>query len=94
MCIDCVQSNRLPARIVLDVQQEGSARKLITVRSALVLLNKLDSPVELKMENTDEKGDCCSRENVLSQGCRHGVDGPENVADQFAKVCNFIFHLT
>ena len=60
MCTDCVQSNRLPARIVLDVQQEGSARKLITVRSALVLLNKLDSPVELKMENTDEKGACCA----------------------------------
>ncbi|KAK7503179.1 hypothetical protein BaRGS_00005444, partial [Batillaria attramentaria] len=45
-----------PARIVLDVQQEGSARKLIVVRSALVLLNKLDSSVELKLENTDEKG--------------------------------------
>ena len=52
-----MQSNRLPARIVLEVQQEGSARKLIIVRSALVVLNKLDSPIELKMENTDEKGD-------------------------------------
>ncbi|XP_076466689.1 LOW QUALITY PROTEIN: intermembrane lipid transfer protein VPS13D-like [Babylonia areolata] len=48
--------NRLSARVVLDVQQEGSARKLIVVRSALVLVNKLDSPVELKMENTDERG--------------------------------------
>lgn len=47
----------LPARIVLDVQQEGSARKLIVVRSALMLVNKLDSAVELKLENSIEKGE-------------------------------------
>lgn len=52
-----LQNDRLPARVVLDVRQAGSARKLIVVRSALVLLNKLDSPLELKMENTDEKGE-------------------------------------
>ncbi|KAH9492089.1 Vacuolar protein sorting-associated protein 13D [Bulinus truncatus] len=46
--------NVSPARIVFDVQQEGSARKLIIVRSALVVRNKLDSPIELKMESTDE----------------------------------------
>ncbi|XP_025097802.1 vacuolar protein sorting-associated protein 13D-like isoform X4 [Pomacea canaliculata] len=50
------KTNTLPARIVLDVQQEGSARKLIVVRSALMLVNKLDSAVELKLENSIEKG--------------------------------------
>lgn len=65
-----MQNNRQPARIVLDVQQEGTARKLITVRSALVLLNKLDSPVELKMENTNEKGDYYS----LKMFCHRAID--------------------
>ncbi|KAK3098591.1 hypothetical protein FSP39_021054 [Pinctada imbricata] len=37
------------ARVVFDVQQEGSARKVITVRSALIIRNRLDSDVELKM---------------------------------------------
>uniref|UniRef100_A0A2C9LEM5 UBA domain-containing protein n=1 Tax=Biomphalaria glabrata TaxID=6526 RepID=A0A2C9LEM5_BIOGL len=52
--------NISPARVVFDVQQEGSARKLIIVRSALVVHNKLDSPIELKMESTDESGHYCS----------------------------------
>ncbi|XP_060085097.1 intermembrane lipid transfer protein VPS13D-like [Ylistrum balloti] len=37
------------ARIVFDVHQEGSARKVITVRSALMVINKLDRTVDLKM---------------------------------------------
>lgn len=40
------------ARIVFDVTLEGSARKLITVRSALLLYNQLQLPVEVKLENT------------------------------------------
>lgn len=40
------------ARIVFDVTLEGSARKLITVRSALLLHNLLELPVEVKLENT------------------------------------------
>ncbi|XP_062546775.1 intermembrane lipid transfer protein Vps13D [Armigeres subalbatus] len=39
------------ARIVFAVTLEGSAQKLITVRSALKLTNKLDSPVLVKMEH-------------------------------------------
>lgn len=54
----------LPARIVLDVQQEGSARKLIVVRSALMLINKLDSAVELKLENSIEKGELSQTYNT------------------------------
>lgn len=39
------------ARIVLEVTLEGSARKLITVRSALQIYNKLDYMVEVKLNN-------------------------------------------
>uniref|UniRef100_A0A182JQ44 UBA domain-containing protein n=1 Tax=Anopheles christyi TaxID=43041 RepID=A0A182JQ44_9DIPT len=39
------------ARIVFGVTMEGSAQKLITVRSALKLINKLDLPVLVKMEH-------------------------------------------
>ncbi|KFB49228.1 vacuolar protein sorting 13D [Anopheles sinensis] len=39
------------ARIVFGVTMEGSAQKLITVRSALKLVNKLDLPVLVKMEH-------------------------------------------
>ncbi|XP_059165407.1 intermembrane lipid transfer protein VPS13D-like [Physella acuta] len=50
----------IPARVVFEVQQEGSARKLIIVRSALVIHNRLDSPVDLRLEATDESGQCKS----------------------------------
>lgn len=40
------------ARIVLEVTLEGSARKLITVRSALQIHNKLDHMVEIKLNNS------------------------------------------
>ena len=39
------------ARIVFAVTLEGSAQKLITVRSALKFINKLDHPVLMKMEH-------------------------------------------
>uniref|UniRef100_A0A182P4B8 UBA domain-containing protein n=1 Tax=Anopheles epiroticus TaxID=199890 RepID=A0A182P4B8_9DIPT len=39
------------ARIVFGVTMEGSAQKMITVRSALKLINKLDLPVLVKMEH-------------------------------------------
>ncbi|XP_058059682.1 intermembrane lipid transfer protein Vps13D [Anopheles bellator] len=39
------------ARIVFGVTMEGSAQKLITVRSALKLVNKLDQPVLVKLEH-------------------------------------------
>ncbi|XP_020712491.2 intermembrane lipid transfer protein Vps13D isoform X3 [Athalia rosae] len=38
------------ARVVFDVELEGSARKLVTVRSALQVVNKLTYPVEIKLE--------------------------------------------
>ncbi len=41
-----------PARLVFDVTLDGSARKLIDVRSALLVENKLPQAVDLKMENT------------------------------------------
>ncbi|CAG9818576.1 unnamed protein product [Phaedon cochleariae] len=44
--IDCP-----PARIVFDVTLEGSARKLVTVRSALLLVNYLPQALEVKLES-------------------------------------------
>ncbi|XP_034948002.1 vacuolar protein sorting-associated protein 13D isoform X2 [Chelonus insularis] len=40
------------ARIVFAVELEGSARKLVTVRSALQVVNKLAYPVDIKMEKS------------------------------------------
>ncbi|XP_058447485.1 intermembrane lipid transfer protein Vps13D isoform X2 [Malaya genurostris] len=39
------------ARIVFGVSLEGSAQKLITIQSALRLINKLENPVLVKMEH-------------------------------------------
>ena len=41
-----------PARIVFQVKLEGTARKLITVRSALLVSNLLPYPLELNLVNT------------------------------------------
>jgi vacuolar protein sorting-associated protein 13D len=41
-----------PARVVFEVTLDGSARKLINVRSALLVENKLPQAVDLKLENT------------------------------------------
>ncbi|GIY47635.1 vacuolar protein sorting-associated protein 13D [Caerostris extrusa] len=43
---------KLPARIVFVVSLEGSARKLITVQSSLLVSNKLEDSIELKLENS------------------------------------------
>ncbi|CAL1290806.1 unnamed protein product [Larinioides sclopetarius] len=45
-------TERLPARIVFVVALEGTARKLITVQSSLLVSNKLEDPIELKLENS------------------------------------------
>ena len=39
------------ARVVVAVTLDGSARKLVTVRSALLLSNILPYPVDIKLEN-------------------------------------------
>ena len=44
-------SNVPRARIVFGVTLEGSAQKLITVRSALRFNNRLDHPILMKMEH-------------------------------------------
>lgn len=40
-----------PSRIVFDVALEGKARKLVTVRSALLIVNKLNENLEIKLES-------------------------------------------
>ncbi|KAJ8974055.1 hypothetical protein NQ317_002301 [Molorchus minor] len=40
-----------PVRIVFDVALEGSARKLVTIRSALLIVNSLPLAVEINLKN-------------------------------------------
>uniref|UniRef100_A0A0A9WG36 Vacuolar protein sorting-associated protein 13D n=3 Tax=Lygus hesperus TaxID=30085 RepID=A0A0A9WG36_LYGHE len=50
------QAMDLPqARVVLEVTLEGSARKLVTVRSALQISNQLDHPVEIKLTHSEQQ---------------------------------------
>lgn len=45
------QSVRLnPARVVFDIKLENGVQKVVTVKSALVLRNKTDVPLEVKLE--------------------------------------------
>jgi len=43
-------SDLQPSRVVFDVSLEGRARKVVTVRSALMIKNKMDLPVEIKLQ--------------------------------------------
>ncbi|CAL8369136.1 unnamed protein product [Lota lota] len=40
-----------PVRVVFSVTMEGSARKVITVRSALMVRNRLEVPMELRLDS-------------------------------------------
>ncbi|XP_042225636.1 vacuolar protein sorting-associated protein 13D-like isoform X3 [Homarus americanus] len=40
------------ARIIMAVTLDGSARKLVTIRSALLLTNLLNCPVDIRLENS------------------------------------------
>ncbi|XP_058531396.1 intermembrane lipid transfer protein VPS13D isoform X2 [Ochotona princeps] len=40
-----------PVRVVFAVTMEGSARKVITVRSALIVRNHLETPMELRLDS-------------------------------------------
>ncbi|XP_061647829.1 intermembrane lipid transfer protein VPS13D isoform X2 [Phyllopteryx taeniolatus] len=40
-----------PVRVVFSITMEGSARKVITVRSALILKNRLDVPMEIRLDS-------------------------------------------
>jgi len=54
------------ARVVIEVTLEGSARKLVTVRSSLVIKNHLPGPVELRLENSLAKASSkCFVKNYL-----------------------------
>ncbi|XP_050720689.1 intermembrane lipid transfer protein VPS13D-like isoform X3 [Eriocheir sinensis] len=47
------QTSELPnARVIMAVTLDGSARKLVTVRSALQLTNLLHCPVDVRLENS------------------------------------------
>ncbi|KAM9855129.1 intermembrane lipid transfer protein VPS13D [Aulostomus maculatus] len=40
-----------PVRVVFSITMEGSARKVITVRSALMVKNRLDVPMEIRLDS-------------------------------------------
>ncbi|KAM4652130.1 intermembrane lipid transfer protein VPS13D [Discoglossus pictus] len=40
-----------PVRVVFAVTMEGSARKVITIRSSLIVTNKLEIPMELRLDS-------------------------------------------
>lgn len=52
MLLNIFQFSSLPpVRVVFEVTMEGSARKVITVRSALIVKNKLETPMELRLDS-------------------------------------------
>lgn len=52
MLLNIFQFSSLPpVRVVFEVTMEGSARKVITVRSALMVKNKLETPMELRLDS-------------------------------------------
>lgn len=50
-----------PVRVVFAVTMEGSARKVITVRSALMVRNKLEIPMELRLDSPSAPDSKCVR---------------------------------
>lgn len=62
MLLNIFQFSSLPpVRVVFEVTMEGSARKVITVRSALMLKNKLEIPMELRLDSPSAPdSECCT----------------------------------
>lgn len=71
--VDSKNSSTTKARVVFSVELEGSARKLVTVRSALQIVNKISNSVDIKLEKLG-----------LSQFNYPGVPGVPGVPSVFA----------
>ncbi|CAE1274656.1 VPS13D [Acanthosepion pharaonis] len=77
------------ARFVFDVTQEGSARKVIIVRSALIIVNKLHMPVTISMYpfgGLDES--LVKRTTVLEQNNQSSVPILYTSASLCVRPCN------
>lgn len=60
MLLNIFQFSSLPpVRVVFEVTMEGSARKVITVRSALMVKNKLETPMELRLDSPSAPDSKC-----------------------------------
>ncbi|XP_030843346.1 vacuolar protein sorting-associated protein 13D-like [Strongylocentrotus purpuratus] len=55
--LSSIFTDQQPARVVFHVSLEGGARKLITVRSALMVVSRLSVPIELKLVNPQSPTD-------------------------------------
>ncbi|CAH1798376.1 unnamed protein product [Owenia fusiformis] len=65
-------SDQPPARIVFAVSLEGSARKVITVRSALMLVNNLEEKVAIKLDDPNKQGSS----NTISLDAKSSIPIP------------------
>lgn len=59
-----------PVRVVFSVTMEGSARKVITVRSALIVKNRLSVPMEIRLDSPSAP-DSKSRRVCWAPSYRH-----------------------
>lgn len=48
-----------PVRVVFSVTMEGSARKVITVQSALMVKNRLEVPMEVRLDSPSAPDSKC-----------------------------------
>ena len=87
-----------PARVVFDIKLENGAQKVVTVKSALLLKNKTDLPLEIKLDlptgtvllqryyvsNKDKQNS--SKKVVLSLSFSLQCN-QQNVGQNFVKAC-------
>ena len=59
-----------PARVVFDISMEGTARKVVTVRSALMIDNQLQDTLDVQLVNplTNTAGKSSTRSPTLPVG--------------------------
>lgn len=71
----CSQKTGAEARLVFEVSLEGSARKLVTVRSALQIVNRLPNPVEVRVDHALPAGEWRRTARLAGAGRRARLAG-------------------
>ena len=88
-----------PARVVFDISMEGTARKVVTVRSALMIDNQLQDTLDVQLVNplTNTAGKSSTHSPTLPVTRRHrrrteclavGGVGQDEICVVFEKVAN------
>ncbi|KAK6626649.1 hypothetical protein RUM44_009125 [Polyplax serrata] len=73
-----------PMRLVFAITLEGSARKLVTVRSGIIIKNMLSESVEVKLENTANYPDASDPTKCLNIESGKSVSAP--ISHSFANI--------